>query len=220
VKIPLWIEASRLRVLVFGGGSVGTRRAKFFASAGASVRVLTREATPELKEAGVEIKLVDLYQYDPAGDVEWADLVVIAVNDPALAERLFKIAEAAGKLVNDATDASRTHVVVPYERAVSGLRVAVTSEGAAGAPARLSLDIIESCLKKSWIPAFYEVYRELKKEAKEAIGDVKTRLKFYQALSEDAEFLDHIKNGRIQEALARGRRIMGDLLSAGRQLRP
>lgn len=218
MKIPLWIEASRLRVLVFGGGSVGTRRAKFFASAGAAVMVLTREASPELREAGVEIKTVDLYQYDPAEDVEWADVVVIAVNDPVLAERLFKMAEAAGKLVNDATDASRTHVVVPYERAVAGLRVAVTSEGAAGTPARLALDTIESCLKNSWIPTFYEVYSQLKKEAKEAIRDVKTRLRFYQALSEDAEFLSLVKSGKVEEALARGRKIMANILSAGAQL--
>jgi precorrin-2 dehydrogenase/sirohydrochlorin ferrochelatase len=127
------------------------------------VRVVAREVSPELGALGVEIKRVDLRVYDPSPDIQWADVVVIAVSDVELAERLFKLAEEMGKLVNDATDASRTHVVVPYEREVAGLRIAVTSEGAAGTPARLSLDVIEECIKRSWIPAFYVVYSVLKK---------------------------------------------------------
>jgi precorrin-2 dehydrogenase/sirohydrochlorin ferrochelatase len=208
MRIPLWVEASRLRVLVFGGGSVGTRRAKFFHSAGARVRVVARDVSPELEALGVEIRRADLRQYDPRQDVEWADVVVIAVNDSELAERLFKLAEGMGKLVNDATDASRTHVVVPYEREVAGMRIAVTSEGAAGTPARLSLDVIEECLEKSWIPLFYAVYSALKKEAKAKIPDAKKRLRFYQMLAEDEIFMSHVKNRRGEEALARGRELL------------
>jgi precorrin-2 dehydrogenase/sirohydrochlorin ferrochelatase len=208
MRIPLWVEASRLKVLVFGGGSVGTRRAKFFHSAGARVRVVARDVSPELEALGVEIRRADLWQYDPRQDIEWADLVVIAVDDHKLAERLFKLAEEMGKLVNDATDASRTHVVVPYEREVAGLRIAVTSEGAAGTPARFSLDVIEECLEKSWIPLFYAVYSQLKKEAKAKIPDVKKRLRFYQMLAEDEIFMSHVKNRREEEALARGRELL------------
>jgi precorrin-2 dehydrogenase/sirohydrochlorin ferrochelatase len=208
MRIPLWVEASRLRVLVFGGGSVGTRRAKFFHSAGARVRVVARDMSPELEALGVEIRRADLRQYDPRQDVEWADVVVIAVNDSELAERLFKLAEEMGKLVNDATDASRTHVVVPYEREVAGMRIAVTSEGAAGTPARLSLDVIEECLEKSWIPLFYAVYSALKKEAKAKIPDAKKRLRFYQMLAEDEIFMSHVKNRRGEDALARGRELL------------
>jgi precorrin-2 dehydrogenase/sirohydrochlorin ferrochelatase len=207
MRIPIWVEASRLRVLVFGGGSVGTRRARFFRSAGAEVRVVAREVSPELGALGVEIKRVDLRVYDPSPDIQWAD-VVIAVSDVELAERLYKLADDMGKLVNDATDASRTHVVVPYEREVAGLRIAVTSEGAAGTPARLSLDVIEECIKRSWIPAFYEVYSVLKKEAKAWIPDAKQRLRFYQQLAEDGVFMSLVKSGDLEGALARGRELL------------
>jgi len=208
MRIPLWVEASRLKVLVFGGGSVGTRRARFFRSAGAEVRVVAREVSPELGTLGVEIKRVDLRMYDPSPDIQWADMVVIAVSDVELAERLYKLADSMGKLVNDATDASRTHVVVPYEREVAGLRIAVTSEGAAGTPARLSLDVIEECLERSWIPLFYAVYGQLKKEAKANIPDVKKRLRFYQVLAEDEIFMSHVRDRREEEALARGRELL------------
>lgn len=208
MKIPLWIEASRFKVLIFGGGSVGTRRARLFASAGAKVRVLARQISPELREMGVEIREVDLWEYDPTADIDWADVVVIAVSDAKLAERLYAMAESRGKLVNDATDAGRTHVVVPYERQVAGLRIAVTSEGAAGGAARVSLDVIEECLKKSWVPTLYEVYGKLKAEAKSAIRDVKKRMEFYYSLWDDPAFREAIMKNDAKTALEVGRRIM------------
>ncbi|MEM0370113.1 MAG: bifunctional precorrin-2 dehydrogenase/sirohydrochlorin ferrochelatase [Pyrobaculum sp.] len=208
MRIPLWIEASRLKVLIFGGGSVGSRRAKFFHNAGASVRVLARDVSPELQQLGVEVRRVDLRQYDPREDIAWADVVVIAVDDADLASTLFHIAESMGKLVNDATDASRTHIVVPYEKSIDGLRVAVTSEGAAGTPARLSLDVVERCIKESWVPTFYKVYSELKKEAKKYVSETRKRLKFYQELCEDREFMNYVKSKNSEAALARGREIL------------
>ncbi|MEZ0319390.1 MAG: bifunctional precorrin-2 dehydrogenase/sirohydrochlorin ferrochelatase [Pyrobaculum sp.] len=213
MRIPLWIEAGRLKVLIFGGGSVGTRRAKFFASAGASVRVIAKDASSELESLGVEIIRADLYKYDPIEDIRWADIVVIALNDKKLADMLYEKATSLGVLVNDATDAERTHVVVPYERRIGGLRVAVTSEGAAGTPARLSLDVVEECINKSWIPHFYEVYSQLKKEAKKEISDAKTRLRFYEALWQDEKFRECVMMGDAAGALARGREILKTLKS-------
>ncbi|MFN3803571.1 MAG: bifunctional precorrin-2 dehydrogenase/sirohydrochlorin ferrochelatase [Pyrobaculum sp.] len=208
MRIPLWVEASRLKVLILGGGSVGTRRAKFFSSAGAKVRVIAREFSEELTRLDVVAIKADLYHYDVTEDVKWADIVVIAVDNRELADKLFHTAQSLGKLVNDATDASRTHVVVPYERIVSNLRVAVTSEGAAGTPARLSLDLIDECIKKSWIPTFYSIYSELKKEAKIYISDTRARLKFYQELWEDEEFRKHIVNKDVGAAIKRGKEIL------------
>lgn len=214
--MPLWVEASRLNVLVLGGGSVGARRALHFAAAGARVRVIAREVRPELRAAaGVEVVEADLNLVDLEPHLRWASLVVIAVDDPQLAARLFRAAEAAGRLVNDATDASRTHVVVPYERAVAGLRIAVTSEGAAGTPARLSLDVVERCIRDSWIPTFYEAYSRLKREAKQAIPEARRRLAFYGELVNDGEFMAHVMSGNVEAAVARGRQILSKYRERG-----
>ncbi|MFB6490724.1 MAG: bifunctional precorrin-2 dehydrogenase/sirohydrochlorin ferrochelatase [Thermoproteus sp. AZ2] len=208
MRIPLWVEASRLKVLVFGGGSVGTRRAALFVSAGAKVRILAKSVSDEAKRLGVEVKEVDLWQYDPTSDIDWADIVVIAVSDEKLAERLYSLAESRGKLINDATNAERTHVVVPYERRVSGLRVAVTSEGAAGAPARMALDVIEGCIRASWIPTFFEVYSFAKAAAKRTISDVRKRLAFYDAIVKDDVLMGLVKGGAVEEAKARAEEIL------------
>ncbi|MGC9117577.1 MAG: precorrin-2 dehydrogenase/sirohydrochlorin ferrochelatase family protein [Thermoproteus sp.] len=208
MRIPLWIEASRLKVVVFGGGSVGTRRARLFASAGARVRVVAKEVSPDIRALGVEVKLVDLREYEPDEDIKWADIVVVAVNDAALAERLFALAESMGKLVNDATDAARTHVVVPYFRDVEGIKVATTSEGVAGTPARLSLDLIDECIRRSWIPTFFRAYAAAKEEAKRRISDVRRRLAFYRELADDGEFMDYVKRGDLDSALRRAHEIL------------
>lgn len=208
MRIPLWVEASRLKVVIFGGGSVGTRRARLFASAGAKVRVVAKEVSPEIRALGVEVKLADLSEYDPDEDIRWADVVVVAVDNGPLAERLFTLAESMGKLVNDATDAARTHVVVPYFRDVEGIKVATTSEGAAGTPARLSLDLIEECIRGSWIPTFFKAYAAAKEEAKRRIGDVRRRLAFYKELADDGEFMDYVKRGDVDSALRRAREIL------------
>ncbi|MEZ0247889.1 MAG: bifunctional precorrin-2 dehydrogenase/sirohydrochlorin ferrochelatase [Thermoproteus sp.] len=208
MRIPLWIEASRLKVVVFGAGSVGSRRAKLFVSAGAKVRVVAKEVDSSLEGLGVEIKRADLYLYDPSDDIRWADLVVVAVNDERLADKLFAMAQSAGKLVNDATNASRTHVVVPYFRDVEGIRVATTSEGAAGTPARLALDVIEDCLKRSWIPQFYKAYASAKEDAKRSVRDVKSRLRFYQELVDDNLFMELVRRGDVEGAVRRAREIL------------
>lgn len=205
MRIPLWIDASRLRVLIFGGGSVGLRRAKLFANSGAQVLV----AALDFKERGpYDILVVDLTRSDVDRLIRWADLIVIAVNDQRIASDLYERASRAGKLVNDATNAERTHVVVPYFRDIGGVRVATTSEGAAGTPARLALDVIEDCLAKSWIPTFFKAYSTAKAEAKRSIAEAKKRLAFYQELVEDELFMGYVRDGDLDKAIYRAREIL------------
>jgi len=54
MRIPLFIEFEGKRVLVIGGGGVGTLRAKKFLEAGASVKVLSLDFSDELKELSRE----------------------------------------------------------------------------------------------------------------------------------------------------------------------
>ncbi|ESQ23286.1 MAG: FAD binding domain [uncultured Acidilobus sp. MG] len=49
--LPLFIDLSGKRVVVFGGGSVGTRRALEFARAGAKVTVVADRFSQELEVA-------------------------------------------------------------------------------------------------------------------------------------------------------------------------
>jgi precorrin-2 dehydrogenase/sirohydrochlorin ferrochelatase len=49
--IPLYVDVSTLKVLVIGGGKVGTKRALKLLDAGATVTVLSKDFTPQLLES-------------------------------------------------------------------------------------------------------------------------------------------------------------------------
>ena len=57
LRIPLFVSLEGKRVVVFGGGHVGTRRAKKFLKAGAKVIVVAKEVNEELEELSGEGKL-------------------------------------------------------------------------------------------------------------------------------------------------------------------
>lgn len=49
-KIPLLIDFTDRKVLIFGGGSVGGRKAKLFSEADANVHVFGKSFTKDLEE--------------------------------------------------------------------------------------------------------------------------------------------------------------------------
>jgi Siroheme synthase (precorrin-2 oxidase/ferrochelatase domain) len=81
------MEFEGRNVLVIGGGGVGTRRAVKFLMAGANVRVIGLEFSNDLVRYAEQGKVVLIKgdARDPGllrSNIEWADLVVIATNDP------------------------------------------------------------------------------------------------------------------------------------------
>jgi precorrin-2 dehydrogenase/sirohydrochlorin ferrochelatase len=207
VRIPLFIEFNDRNVLVIGGGGVGTRRALKFLTAGANVRVLSLEFSDELLKYA-EQGNVELVKGD-AGDVEllrrnieWADLVIIATNNPEINENARKIARNLRKFFNDATNAEETEVVVPFEGEVNGIRIAVTTEGLSGVMARKTINKVIAMLKNDEeLMKMSNVWYAVKRRIKESINDVRVRLKLYMELDNDEKFNELAKRGDIEEAL-------------------
>ena len=204
MRIPLFIDPSKWTVVVFGGGKVGTRRALKFKDAGAKVRVVANEFTEELRNTeGIELVKKDIKSKDEIGElIEDADLVVIATSSKALNDMIYEVANEMGKLINDATNAKRSDVHVPFETEVEGIRIAVTSEGASGVSAHLALAIIEKCLKNNqfWINInnFATRFKEM---LKENVDDPKRRFGLYWYVMLQKPVVELIRRGNIDEAL-------------------
>ncbi len=204
MRIPLFIDPSKWTVVVFGGGMVGTRRALKFREAGAKVRVVANDFTEELKNAeGVELVKKDIKSRDEIRElIKDADLVVIATSSKTLNDMIYEVANEMGKLINDATNAKRSDVHVPFETDVNGIRIAVTSEGASGVSAHLALAIIERCLRDNqfWlnINEFATRFKEL---LKENIDNPKRRFGLYWYVMLQRPVVELIKQGNIDEAL-------------------
>ncbi|WP_054842764.1 bifunctional precorrin-2 dehydrogenase/sirohydrochlorin ferrochelatase [Vulcanisaeta distributa] len=209
MRVPLFIEFSGRNVLVVGGGGVGTRRAiKFLLAGGANVRVLSLEFSSELlryaEQGRVELIKGDAHDEELLRrNIEWADLVVIATNDPAINERVRELARSMRKFFNDATSADETEVVVPFEGEINGIRIAVTTEGGlSGIIARRTLDRIMNMLREDEeLMNMARVWYAVKSRLKEVVSDVRARLSLYMELDNDEKFNELARKGLVNEAL-------------------
>ncbi|WP_338250265.1 precorrin-2 dehydrogenase/sirohydrochlorin ferrochelatase family protein [Pyrodictium abyssi] len=217
MRVPLWLEMDGRRVLVVGGGGVGTRRALWFRQAGAVVRVVGLSFSEELQRRARGDSGLELVELD-AGDaealrphVEWADIVVVATDNPSVNEAVWRLARSLRRWVNDATDAERTEIVVPYTLDLygGGLRVAVTTEGRTGVAARHARDRIRECLEgDKGLGTLYEAMWRVKPVLKRLIPRAKDRVPIYYRIDEDSEFQRAVERGSVEEALRAAARVI------------
>lgn len=90
---PLFLDVSGRRVVVVGGGPVGTRRALSLADAGAEVTVISPWVTEDLVDARDRITMV-LRDFEP-GDTEGAWLVHACTGDSPIDDAVVAEAEAS-----------------------------------------------------------------------------------------------------------------------------
>lgn len=125
--LPISLDLARLRVLLAGEGTTALRRLSLLDEAGArALEVFAPEPVAELAElAGAR-----LYRRWPhPGDVARAHLVLVAGAPELVADEIFRIAQAAGVLVNVEDDRRRSdfHSAAVIRR--GDLCVAISTNG-------------------------------------------------------------------------------------------
>ena len=215
LRLPLYVEASKLRVLVVGGGNVGTRRALMFHDAGAKVKVVSLVFSDKLRKAAEKSDRLELLRINAFDQEEmkrltnWANVVVIATDNPELNKMVSRIARQNDCLVNNATDASDADIVVPFEVTVDGIRVAVTTEGKAGVVARIASERIKNLLEKDVeLLTMMKAMSKAKEYMKEKIGKAKDRLPLYFEIEKDKVFREHAKRGDVEGAWRRAKELV------------
>jgi len=192
MRIPMFIEMNGFRVLVVGGGEEGTKKARRFSEHGAEVRVMSMDFTDQLleMERSGRVKLI-------RGDacdrnlleklIEESDLVVYTIGDrPDIERAVEEIAKRKRKLLNLATDADRTQVVMPIEERAGDIRIAVTSEGKSTLVVKEAAERVASFLREQRdIMAMLEVMGHLKKYMKERKIPFDKRMEVYRSAFRD-----------------------------------
>ena len=142
--IPLFVDCSARRIVIFGGGTVAARKAAYF-SGHAEVTVVSRSFVTAFDELTITRQERDLAaatatELDPL--INGAFLVIAAVSDPAINNRIGRLCKANGILFNNA-DGEPGDVVLPAVTGGEHYTIAISTHGASPAGARFVREELE-----------------------------------------------------------------------------
>ncbi len=186
--IPLWLDLSGHKVVVFGGGAVGRRKANYLASE-ADVTVVSRDFLPGFEPS------IRLEQEDIEGSlsrwVSWADLVVAATDDQELNKSIVDVATVQGKLSNSADGPSTFLIPSVIER--DRYKVAVSTEGRSPAMSKYLRMQLERALDPCY-DRMVELQEELREQVKASVPSQKEREERLWNVLEDQHIWDLLES--------------------------
>jgi len=211
--IPLVHDVDGETVLVFGGGTVGARKARRFAREARVVVVSPTFADADFGDS-------EFVRAAPATDdvPAWLDaadpvLVVAATDDAALNAAIEANARERGVLVNRADrsgERGRGSVVVPATVDDGPVRVAVTTNGTSPAVSRHLRRELESAVDGAGAVA--TVVGELREELKERDVDPDRRRVAIRAVAESEAVWTAAREGGDEAVREAAERVLSDAL--------
>ena len=172
--IPLMVDLSGRRVLIFGGGMVGARKARFF-SPEADVTVISRSFSDECDVLPVRKRELDLSRMADIGIarlVEGSFIVIAATSDEALNDRIGKICREKGILFNNAAGETGD-LLIPSVIKGEHYLLAISTAGESPAISRFLREYIQASLPQ--IDRMVVVQGRLREALQDKVPDTDTR---------------------------------------------
>jgi precorrin-2 dehydrogenase / sirohydrochlorin ferrochelatase len=198
--LPLLLDARGKRVVVFGGGEVGLRKARFFARE-AEVTAVSRTFVHGFDSLDNLITKVtsDIGQ-EQESLIDYADFVVVATGDHALNDRLEAKARALGKYCNRADGVSTFLIPSVVER--RNFLVAVSTLGRSPAMSRFIKGAVEERLG-SEMSSMIDLQEELREKARSLIPDQADRERLlWDVLDNEAVWEALVKDPELARSMA------------------
>ena len=192
--VPLVLDLSGKRVVIFGGGAVGVRKATYF-SGEAEVTAISRSFLPEFDTLSVLRVVRDLEaasDRDLAGLLEGAFLAVAATDNAALNDRIGRICQARGVFFNNARG-TPGNVILPAVFSGDHFRVAVTTFGKAPGMARVLREGMETAYPG--LDAMIELVERFRAALKDTVPDQADRQAVIARVLADREVWDAVTGG-------------------------
>jgi precorrin-2 dehydrogenase/sirohydrochlorin ferrochelatase len=142
--IPLFVDCTGRRIVIFGGGAVAARKAAYFAP-GARVLVVSRSFVHKIETLPLAKKGMDV---EKASDARLgtlignAFLVIGALSDPAQNNRIGRLCKKKGILFNNA-DGKAGDVVLPAISSGENFTLAISTGGSSPAISRFIREHLE-----------------------------------------------------------------------------
>jgi len=190
------LHGERIKAVVVGGGTVGTRKALALADAGAQVTVVAPEVSEEIAEAEASRRLKIVREEYEKDQLKGVNLVVAATDSRDANARIAVDAHANGQLVNvtDFPDEGNFHTMALHRS--GDVTIAVSAGGVPGAAARIR-DAIAERFDSRYEQAV-SVLRGLRARSL-ASGD--DRWQDVSSKLLDRDFCDSVENGTFVDRL-------------------
>ena len=199
--LPLFLDFSCKKVVIFGGGTVGERKAKYFLPA--EVIVVSPDFTECLESMGadglIRLERRAVKPEDVGRLIEGTFLVVAATGDKALNDEIARMAEDAGALVNNASGESPA--VVPSLFKKGGIVVAISTGGRSPAMSRYLRLRLEKSLGDD-VEKMAALQERVREQLKGTIKDQKRREEILRAILDDPAVWDSLKEADAAFELA------------------
>jgi precorrin-2 dehydrogenase/sirohydrochlorin ferrochelatase len=189
--------------VVIGGGIVAARKVESLLAAGAQVKVISPELTPDLQLIVTSGKLNYIPRAYQNGDLEGAVLVIAATNDPSVNQSVWREAMQRGCLINTVDDPQHCNFILPAVVQRGDLSIAISTGGSSPALARRLRERIEELIGPEY-GLLAEVLAELRPGLIAAYPDGESRLQAVYHLI-DSGIIDILQTQGKEAALIYGR---------------
>ncbi len=194
---PVYLNLAGKRCVIFGGGRVAQGKIAALRDAGASITVISPDATPGIQRA-VQRGDVEWIarKYEP-GDLEGSFIAVAATNVWYVNREIYEEAERLGVLLNVVDDPDLCTFIAPSIVKRDPVTLAISTGGASPALARKMRETLADDANLRWAdlaPVLAEARKEIKE--KRVVIDPE---RWQCCITE--ELLEMVQGGRAQEAL-------------------
>lgn len=140
---PVFLQLEGKTALVVGGGKVALRKVETLLNYGASVHLVAKELSPELKQLIEDGDVLFLGEVFREIDLKDIFLIIAATDDKALNRRVSKTAREKGLLVNVADQPSDCNFILPSIVKRGDLSIAISTSGRSPALAKKIRTVLE-----------------------------------------------------------------------------
>jgi len=203
--IPLIIDCTHKKVIIFGGGVVATRKARYFAGE-ADISVISRSFSDPITDLPIEQIRSDisLIHDDEIRDhLRGAFLAIAATSSKTINDRIGRIAAEEGCLFNNA-DGSAGDVMIPSIIRGENLIIGFSTSGGSPAVARILRERFEGITPE--IDAMIDLQRTLREALKKTDLTEEERRRRLREAAEDPGIIEGLRTARdetIRSALLR-----------------
>lgn len=144
---PLFVDLKKKQILVFGGGTIATRRISSLLDFVGDIKVVSLECSNEIAALAKQRLLnYEKRGYVP-GEILQPFLVLATTNDPMINNQIYDECKRKGILVNVASDQSKSDFYFPGLARRKSIVIGITASGRDHTKAKRLTEKIKEMLK-------------------------------------------------------------------------